>query len=602
MRNLIVFFKKLQAVTGTKMYLNIFLSILISALEGISIYLLIPMLSVIGLLNMQINDLFPITLIVAAMEKLPFQLNLASVLLIYLILIVGQALLQRSQTILNTDIQQNFIKQLRLETYESLIKVKWEYMLRKRKSDFNYILTTEISQVGVGTHSIIQLISIVFFTIVQIMLAFLLSPSLTSIVLIIGGLLSIFMRKFVRNSKTIGKETTELMNDYFGGITEQFSGMKDMKSNMLEPSFFDWFQSKSHLIHHNVMNLVRLNAKSVFIYRLMAGILIVLFVSISFSFLKLPPEKLMVIILIFSRLWPRFSSLQSNVEQIVSMFPALDHVLRVQAESNKSQEWSTFRTREWEPFTLEQAIECDHVYFRYQPSQEDWTLTNVNIHFPLKKTTAIVGPSGAGKTTLVDLVMGLLQPEKGRLLVNGKSLTEEELLLYRNSISYVAQEPFLFHSSIRDNLLMVAPKATELELWQALSFAAAENFVKQMPEGLDTVIGDRGIRLSGGERQRLVLARAILRKPAILILDEATSALDSENEQKIQQAIDQLKGRMTIIVIAHRLSTIRNADKVMVLESGKVIQEGEYKQLAQTKGALRKMLVSQELAGNQTLA
>lgn len=602
MRNLIVFFKKLQAVTGTKMYLNIFLSILISALEGISIYLLIPMLSVIGLLNMQINDLFPITLIVAAMEKLPFQLNLTSVLLIYLLLIGGQALLQRSQTILNTDIQQNFIKQQRLETYESLIKVKWEYMLRKRKSDFNYILTTEISRVGVGTHSIIQLISIIFFTIVQIMLAFLLSPSLTSIVLIIGGLLSIFMRKFVRNSKTIGKETTELMNDYFGGITEQFSGMKDMKSNMLEPSFFDWFQSKSHLIHHNVMNLVRLNAKSVFIYRLMAGILIVLFVSISFSFLKLPPEKLMVIILIFSRLWPRFSSLQSNVEQIVSMFPALDHVLRVQAESNKSQEWSTFRTREWEPFTLEQAIECDHVYFRYQPSQEDWTLTNVNIHFPLKKTTAIVGPSGAGKTTLVDLVMGLLQPEKGRLLVNGKSLTEEELLLYRNSISYVAQEPFLFHSSIRDNLLMVAPKATELELWQALSFAAAENFVKQMPEGLDTVIGDRGIRLSGGERQRLVLARAILRKPAILILDEATSALDSENEQKIQQAIDQLKGRMTIIVIAHRLSTIRNADKVMVLESGRVIQEGEYKQLAQTKGALRKMLVSQELAGNQTLA
>lgn len=602
MRNLIVFFKKLQAVTGTKMYLNIFLSILISALEGISIYLLIPMLSVIGLLNMQINDLFPITLIVAAMEKLSFQLNLTSVLLIYLLLIGGQALLQRSQTILNTDIQQNFIKQLRIETYESLIKVKWEYMLRKRKSDFNYILTTEISRVGVGTHSIIQLISIVFFTIVQIMLAFLLSPSLTSIVLIIGGLLSIFMRKFVRNSKTIGKETTELMNDYFGGITEQFSGMKDMKSNMLEPSFFEWFQSKSHLIHHNVMNLVRLNAKSVFIYRLMAGFLIVLFVSISFSFLKLPPEKLMVIILIFSRLWPRFSSLQSNVEQIVSMFPALDHVLRVQAESNKSQEWSTFRTSEWEPFLLKQAIECDHVYFRYQPLQEDWTLTNVNIHFPLKKTTAIVGPSGAGKTTLVDLVMGLLQPEKGRLLVNGKSLTEEELLLYRNSISYVAQEPFLFHSSIRDNLLMVAPKATELELWQALSFAAAEHFVKQMPEGLDTVIGDRGIRLSGGERQRLVLARAILRKPAILILDEATSALDSENEQKIQQAIDQLKGKMTIIVIAHRLSTIRNADKVLVLESGKVIQEGEYKQLAQTKGALRKMLVSQELAGNQTLA
>ena len=142
------------------------------------------------------------------------------------------------------------------------------------------------------------------------------------------------------------------------------------------------------------------------------------------------------------------------------------------------------------------------------------------------------------------------------------------------------QEPFLFNATFRENLLMIEPDATEEQIWEALEFSSAAEFVKKLPQGLDTLIGDRGIRLSGGERQRIVLARAILRKPSILVLDEATSALDTENERKIQQAIEQLKGKMTVIVIAHRLSTIRNADQVIVLDKGKIIQRGEFNQLA----------------------
>jgi ATP-binding cassette subfamily C protein len=244
-------------------------------------------------------------------------------------------------------------------------------------------------------------------------------------------------------------------------------------------------------------------------------------------------------------------------------------------------------------------IECKHVSFRYNQNLATWALANINLKLKKNATIAIVGQSGAGKTTLVDMMMGLLQPELGSVLINGEPLTERNLFNYRASISYVAQEPFLFHASIRENLQMVCPDASEKDLWEALSFAAADHFVRKSPNGLDTIIGDRGIKLSGGERQRLVLARAILRKPSILVLDEATSALDSENERKIQKAIHQLKGKMTIIVIAHRLSTIRNADQVIVLDEGKLIQEGGYQQLAESKGALRKMLITQELAGNQ---
>lgn len=605
MRNLTIYLKKLKMVTGPKIYTNIFLSIFISAIEGISIYLLVPMLAVIGLLETTISNVFPLNVLVKGLEQLPFTLNLPFILVLYFMLLTGQALLQRYQTILNTEIQQNFIRYLRVETYESLLRAKWEYYLEKRKSDFNYILTTEISRVGIGTHGIIQLIGIVFFTIVQVTLAFLLSPSLTIVVMVSGAVIAIYMRKFVKGSKVLGKETTELMSNYFGGISEQFNGMKDMKSNRLESSFNEWFQSMSNRIHQNVMKLVKLNSKSTFIYRVTAGLLIIFFVYVSFSFIKVQPEKMILVILIFSRLWPKFSSIQSSVEQIVSMLPALNHLLKVQKESRKEQECNFHQMEEFPSnpsFHLESAIECQNVSYRYKQIQDNWALSNVNITFPKNKTTAIVGPSGAGKTTLVDIVMGLLQPEEGKVFVNGEPLTEKTVLGYRSTISYVAQEPFLFHSSIRENLQMVAPHASELDLWNALTFAAADEFVRKMPQGLDTIIGDRGIRLSGGERQRLILARAILRKPTILVLDEATSALDSENERKIQQAIDRLKGTMTIIVIAHRLSTIRNADQVVVLEGGCVIQAGEYGKLSETKGPLRRMLITQELASNQTLA
>ena len=172
-------------------------------------------------------------------------------------------------------------------------------------------------------------------------------------------------------------------------------------------------------------------------------------------------------------------------------------------------------------------------------------------------------------------------PDSGEVLIDGVPLKNENLLALRKVLSYVPQDPFLFNTSIRENLILTKENATDDEIWEALTFAYAADFVKKLPNGIDTVIGDRGIKLSGGERQRIVLARAILKKPAILVLDEATSALDSESELTIQEALESLKGKMTIIVIAHRLSTIRNADQIIVLEDGQVIQQGSFKQLAQ---------------------
>ena len=191
-------------------------------------------------------------------------------------------------------------------------------------------------------------------------------------------------------------------------------------------------------------------------------------------------------------------------------------------------------------------------------------------------TTAIVGPSGAGKSTFADLLMGLLSPSSGQLLVDDVPLSPERLQAWRSQIGYVAQETFLFHDTVRANLAWASPGADDGAVWRALEQAAAADFVRALPAGLDTIVGDRGVLLSGGERQRLSLARALLRQPQLLILDEATSSLDSENERRIQAAIDHLHEQITIVVITHRLSTIRNADMIYVVERGRVVESGSW--------------------------
>lgn len=243
---------------------------------------------------------------------------------------------------------------------------------------------------------------------------------------------------------------------------------------------------------------------------------------------------------------------------------------------------------------FEQNITLRKVSFGY-PGRAS-VLNSVDLKISKNGMTALVGESGAGKTTVVDLVLGLYAPDEGAILIDGHNLDSFNLTSFRLRVGYVPQEPFLFDLSVRDNLLWSAPDATESDLVWACKLANVEKFLEQLPEGLDTQLGDRGVRLSGGQRQRLALARALLRKPDVLVLDEATSALDSESERSIQAAVEALTNQMTIIVIAHRLSTVRQADYVYVLSEGTVVEEGPYSELAQQKeGRLASMIRQQTL-------
>ena len=207
-------------------------------------------------------------------------------------------------------------------------------------------------------------------------------------------------------------------------------------------------------------------------------------------------------------------------------------------------------------------------------------LEKVSLVVPARKITAIAGPSGAGKSTLADLLLGLLEPAGGEVCVDGVPLDASNRHRWRRSVAYVPQDPCLFHDTIRANLRWARPEATEAEMWQALRLAAADGFVAALPEGLDSVAGDRGGRLSGGERQRIALARALMRKPALLVLDEATGQLDAGNERRILATLASLRGRMTVVAVAHRRGLLEGADRIVLLESGRVAAAGVWRELA----------------------
>ncbi|MDR4983700.1 ABC transporter ATP-binding protein [Bacillus cereus] len=599
MNHIIYFMKKLYSSAGNILYVNLFGMVLISLLEGIGIILLIPMISMTGIINIGEETTF-IAPVSRFLQDFPKTTSLASILGIYIIIVLGQNLLQRNITLRDARTQQAFVRELRIETYSMILKAKWSFFLEKRKTNLINILTTELARVSYGVNLILQLLAAILFTFIQVGIAFLLSPQITIFVLVFGLLFLVASRIFIKKARILGGKTSELAKDYLSGITDHFNGIKDIKSNTLESSRLDWLQSITEKMSNEQMEYMRIRSNSQLFYKVSMAILIAFFLLLSVSMFQAQSTQLLLIILIFSRLWPRFMTIQSNLEQLAASIPAFKSLWELQEECKEAIEMQDIHQQKHiEPICIKQGIECKDVYFRYNKQESLYALQNINVQIPINSMTAIVGHSGAGKSTLIDVLMGLIQPEKGQVLIDGTLLTTDNLLSLRRAISYVPQDPFLFNASIRENLLMIDSNASEEQIWSALEFAAATEFVRMLPKGLDTLIGDRGVRLSGGERQRLVLARAILRKPSILVLDEATSALDTENEVKIQSAIERLKGTMTIVVIAHRLSTIRNADQVIVLGKGEIVQKGKFNQLAkERKGVFRNLLGSQMEVGS----
>ncbi len=269
--------------------------------------------------------------------------------------------------------------------------------------------------------------------------------------------------------------------------------------------------------------------------------------------------------------------------QITEAFAGLDRIHELRQVATEDQQDAT---RSPLP-QVEGTIDFQDVTFEYKPDTP--VLRNITFSAPAGSTTALVGPSGSGKTTLIGLVMAFYRPKSGRVLVDGSDLDSLRLRDYREQLGVVLQDNFLFDGTIRDNIAYSKPDATDDEVKRAAKIAHCDEFIDRFEQGLDTIVGERGVKLSGGQRQRVAIARAILADPRILILDEATSSLDSEAEAMIRDGLRSLRHGRTTFVIAHRLSTIQSADQILVLDNGNIVERGRHKDLIQQAGLYRRL-------------
>lgn len=568
---------------------NIILMVILGLVEGVSVLMVIPLLSVAGIIPSMDMGSGITAWINRFFQHFGLVVNLPVVLVTYLGVTYAQSWLQRYQTQMNVEIQQTFSRFLTLRLFKTIAYAEWQVLMSKTKSEITHILVTELVQLIGATLGLLRLIATILITIIQVILAFIVSPGLTGLVLVGGFVLFVGLRTFTAESQKRGRAILELNSRLFSEVTEHLEGIKEVKSYGIELPQVNKFEEILTKLNSNVIASQVIQNRTSMLYTMGAATFLSIVLVGAVEIFKNSPQDFIIIALISSRLWPKFSSIQMGIQGMNLMLPAFETAKQLEKECLAAQEH--LPEDNFQKIELKSGVEFRDVSFCYTSARENYAVNKVNFLLVAGTTNAFVGVSGAGKSTLVDLLIGLLKPVEGSILVDNENL-QDNLRPWRSSIGYVPQDSFLLNASIRDNLLWACPNATEEDMWEALQMAAAEEFVRRMANGLETIVGDRGVRLSGGERQRIVLARALLRKPSVLILDEATSSLDMENEKHIQQAIDGLQGKLTIVIVAHRLSTIENADQIFVFEQGKKVEQGTYQLLMDDKNSRFRSLAS----------
>ena len=531
----------------------------------LGIFLVIPLAQIAGInFDSQVGARWGLMSHVAKwLNQFNFTKDLTTILFIYVLLAIALALLSYKRTLIGAKLQQDYTKQMRMQLYEAVLSSKWEYLSNRRSSRLLHRLGTQVQSMNATAHQIITLLHKLLSLLVLTVFMVVLNWKFTVMTFAVAFLVAIAVFPVRWSIRKAGKEQVESYQNIFQLLAEHLSSLKMIKSSGHEWMFYKKLRKTSSHLEKQQLKVAQAGAIIALAHKvaLTLGFSIILYSSI--TWLNIPVSHFFLLLVIMSRIFPQVAGLQQSIQQITFTLPIYQDLEKTFANTAKMHEAKMSKNKS--KMQLHEGLEFKKVEFSY-PNSSNNVLKNLSFVIPKNKIFALVGASGAGKTTVADLLVGLLIPNKGQVLVDNQVLERSQLARWRRSIAYVTQDSYFFNDTIRNNLNWVADNITDEAISDALEKAVLTDFIKKLPKGLDTVIGERGIRLSGGERQRLALARAFLTKPQLLILDEATSALDIENERQIVQAISNIKGDLTIVVIAHRLSTIKHADKVLYLK------------------------------------
>jgi len=557
-------------------------------LDGIWIAALVPLLDVLGgqgsggTIGAGVH---------AVLGVVGLPLSLYSILGFVLFFVLCQAVATIAQAKIAYGSIYGFESDLRNRLYDAVFSARWPFFVREKSADVVNALTVEATRASEAYNYLNQLLGIVLTVAAYVVLAVFLSLQMTAIVLVAGATFAFALRRRVARGSQYGLAVTRLNQNVQSAAMESISGAKLVKGVAAERSSVSRFVTTTLNLAHQQYSMQMNQAWVKLIYDSLSAFVVVIGIWLASTRFHMALPELMVFLVVFARIAPRISNISTLQHSLLSFLPSLDRIDDLTGRAARMLEGGgTVRL----PHFMG-AIEFRGVTFGYDAAAP--IVRDLDLTIAAGRTTAVVGPSGAGKTTIIDLVMRLILPQAGAAEVDGVPMRELDVPDWRSRIGYVAQDAVLFHATVRDNIAFGAPDATDSDVRDAARLAFADEFISEMECGYDTIVGDRGLRLSGGQRQRIALARAIVRRPEILILDEATSALDAESEAKIQQAVAKLARSLTVIIVTHRLATVRDADLIYVLEGGRIVEQGTFDQLVVAHGRFEELRRLQSLQG-----
>ncbi|GIV41301.1 MAG: multidrug ABC transporter ATP-binding protein [Vicingaceae bacterium] len=523
------------------------------------------------------------------------QINRVGLMLMVLFLL--QSIFSYFRVVLFVNVTENMSAAIRKDVFGRLLTLPVNYFQNKKATEINARLSADITQIhDTFTTNLAEFLRQFIIIIGGLIALFLTSVKLSLLMLltipVVAILAVVFGRKIRHLSRTTQDELAKT-NTFSGEVINALPIVKSFTNELFE-------QLKYAALAENVKKMAiktgiaRGAFFSFIIFCLFGSIVLLVWYAMHMQLNgEMTQGDVIKFILYTMFVGASIGGISEQYTQIQKALGAVQRIFEILQE--KPEERLALDSA---PIPLKGAIEFKDVSFYYPSRPGVWVLNEVTFDVKPGQMLALVGSSGSGKSTIAQLILQFFSPIKGNILYDKISYDQLTLKDIRHNIAYVPQEVFLFSGTIKDNIQYGNPRAGFEEIVSAAKMANAHDFIMELPEKYDTQVGERGVQLSGGQRQRLAIARALLKNPSILLLDEATSALDSESEKLVQEALERLMKGRTSIVIAHRLSTIKNADKIIVLDKGKVVESGTHDRLIQKQGVYYKLYMLQELSYN----
>ncbi len=549
-----------------------------AGLEMFGLVLIIPFLYLVTSITPP-QELSTISkLVLSTTDTLQIELTLTLVLGLFLGLITLRALGVWQRDMHINKISLDFVQHCLSKVGTAIVMARWQSLVNSQQSEMQLIMNERLT---IKNCTVTLLNTMVRMMLIsgKLLLVILISPLALLFILPISALPFLLKKWLLKLPNTLSRRHVSISKKQTRVIRHFISSLKLVKSSSLEEQHIRQYVNTINDLQRNEIETV--SAQSITRMLTEISFAFILVVSawwcLSTAMLALP--ELIVITIVFLRLVPDLLIIQKEIQYLIHSLPKFLHLKQIQQRLQKDKD--RLVESNGTPFTFQDTLTIQNATFTYKTVAENRpALRNIELVIPAKNITAITGISGSGKTTLVDILLGLLEPDNGEIFVDGIPMLGTNRGGWRHSIAYVPQEVYLFPDTIRANLLWMQPGATDAEIWEALQLASADKFVANLPQGLDSFVGDLGTQISGGERQRLTLARALIRKPALLILDESTSQLDVETEQQILVTLSALCAHTTIVIVSHHLNVLQQADQIIWLDSGQVLATGTWHELA----------------------